>query len=226
MMLNVTAASNPVEISSIHSTRALVTSVSAMVTLFFSPPETPRTRSSPMMVSMHPSSASKSVTARNLSRCSAAPSSVSGGGGHELSCENAAVSRTVRNGRCVSTCSTYAQRRLTETPFCLSSEAVRPPYVTADSGRLPAGKHPANALSSAVLPWPGGASTSVISPGRNAHCTSCRTGNSVMAFLPSSLGAAPTARARALNGATAAPANTSGTVTMSRSTFDAGSDKV
>ena len=151
---------------------------------------------------------------------------MSGGGGHELSCENAAVSRTVRNGKCVSTCSTYAQRRLTLTPRFSSSCFVRPPYVTASSGTEPAGKQPATALSSAVLPWPGGASTSVISPGLNAHCTSCRTGNSVMAFLPSSSGAAPTARARALTGATAAPANASGTVTMSRSTFDAGSDRV
>ena len=51
-------------------------------------------------------------------------------------------------------------------------------------------------------------------------------GELVMAFSPSSSGAAPTARAWALTGATAAPANASGTVTMSRSTFDAGSDRV
>ena len=67
MMLNVTAASSPVEISSMHRTRAFVTSVSAMVTRFFSPPDTPRTKSSPMIVSMHPSRANSEVTASSLS---------------------------------------------------------------------------------------------------------------------------------------------------------------
>ena len=69
-MLYVTAASSPVEISSMQSTLALVTSASDMVTRFFSPPDTPRTKSLPTMVSMHPSSASRLVTAASLSECS------------------------------------------------------------------------------------------------------------------------------------------------------------
>ena len=67
---NKLTASSPVEISSMQSTLALVTSASDMVTRFFSPPDTPRTKSLPTMVSMHPSSASRLVTAASLSECS------------------------------------------------------------------------------------------------------------------------------------------------------------
>mmetsp|Transcript_16358 Transcript_16358/g.40009 ORF Transcript_16358/g.40009 Transcript_16358/m.40009 type:complete len:314 (+) Transcript_16358:1516-2457(+) len=102
MMLYVTAASSPVLISSMHSSRTLVTSASATVTRFFSPPLTPRTRSLPMMVLMQPSRASSEVTARSLSACSAG----SAGAGVLFSWLNCAVSLTLRKGRCVSTCST------------------------------------------------------------------------------------------------------------------------
>ena len=151
-MLNVTAASKPVLISSMQNTRALVTSVSAIVTRFFSPPDTPLTKSSPIIVSMHPSSANSCVTAFSLPSWRYLASSVSAGAGVELSCENFAVSCTVKNGKCVSTCSTYAHIRLTLIFFSSSSAAVRPPYVTPLSGMAFLGSAPATAFRSAVFP--------------------------------------------------------------------------
>ena len=121
-MLNVTAASRPVEISSMQSTLALVTSASEMVTRFFSPPDTPLTKSLPTMVSTHPSSARRFVTASSLRAWSV----WSAGVGVALSWMNLAVSPTLMKGRWVSTCSTYAASLATSTPRSCSSSAVSP----------------------------------------------------------------------------------------------------
>ena len=66
----------------------------------------------------------------------------------------------------------------------------------------------------------------MISPGRKVPVTFWSTLKCWMASPESALGAAPRARAAALTGASAAEANTSGTVTMSRSTLLAGSLRV
>ena len=107
-MSKVTDASRPVLISSMHSRRALVTSASAIVTRFFSPPDTPRTSSLPTSVLAQFCSLSSVST-----RSTRAPASATSIGSPSfsgttvlLTHANVAVSRTVRYGRCVSSWST------------------------------------------------------------------------------------------------------------------------
>jgi hypothetical protein len=107
-MSYVTDASRPVLISSMHSRRALETSASAMVTRFFSPPDTPRTRLLPTSVSAQPLRLSSLIT--RSTRLAASRVSISwpmaDGSTVLLMQANSAVSRTVRKGRCTSSWST------------------------------------------------------------------------------------------------------------------------
>mmetsp|Transcript_5472 Transcript_5472/g.17292 ORF Transcript_5472/g.17292 Transcript_5472/m.17292 type:complete len:226 (+) Transcript_5472:1935-2612(+) len=178
MMLCVTAASNPVDISSIQNTRAFVTIASPIVTRFFSPPETPLTKSFPMIVSKQFSNDNNRCTLSIFLECTSSSLSFVGVG-VAFSCENFVVSLTVKNGKCSSCCVTYIAIRLASMSFSFfNSSAVIFEYVTPFPPLKTAlGKICPTAFNKLVFPCPGGANTNVNDPALKQQSTSFKTRN-------------------------------------------------
>mmetsp|Transcript_8140 Transcript_8140/g.23949 ORF Transcript_8140/g.23949 Transcript_8140/m.23949 type:complete len:210 (-) Transcript_8140:264-893(-) len=161
-----------------QKTLAFVIIASAIVTRFFSPPEMPRTKSSPMIVSKQFSNDNNLCTVSIfLEYASFSFSFV--GIGVEFSCENFVVSLTVKKGKCSSCCVTYIATRLASMSFSFrNSSAVILEYVIPfPLDRTLLGKTCPIAFSKLVFPCPGGASTNVIDPALKQQSTSFRTRN-------------------------------------------------